>query len=75
MHLVHLTVALQVGEEDFNDDQVPDMITFTASVQGDMPIHGVKALLQFTYSFDVSGLQQLNIKDVPPHLVSGSTAR
>ena len=46
--------ACQVAEEDFNDDQKPDMITFMVTVQGDQPIYGVKALLQFTYEFDVS---------------------
>lgn len=45
----------QYSEEDINFDGKPDIITFSASVQSKVPIHGVQALLQFHYSFSVGG--------------------
>ncbi|KAJ9524045.1 hypothetical protein QJQ45_022467 [Haematococcus lacustris] len=43
--------SIQVGEEDYNFDKKPDVINIAASVQGNTPIKGIKALLQFTYVF------------------------
>lgn len=43
--------TVQVSEEDLNYDDKPDVITLVAKVQGSTPIYGVKALLQFHYSF------------------------
>lgn len=45
---------VQVGEEDINFDGKPDVVDFMATVQNDAPVYGVKALLQFRYSFEVS---------------------
>jgi hypothetical protein len=53
----------QVAEHDYNFDGKPDAITFEASMSAPFAIHSIKALLQFRYSFEVSGrfysLQQL----------------
>ncbi|KAG1679701.1 hypothetical protein FOA52_006220, partial [Chlamydomonas sp. UWO 241] len=43
--------SVQYAEEDINFDGKPDIIMFSASVQSNVPIHGVQALLQFHYSF------------------------
>lgn len=44
----------QAGEEDINFDGKPDVITFIANLQSSQPVYGIKALVQFTYSFNVS---------------------
>lgn len=43
----------QAGEEDINNDGKVDIISFSAAVAKDFPIHSVKALLQFHYSISV----------------------
>lgn len=45
--------ARQVAQVDLNNDGLVDVIDFSASVTGPHPVHGVKALLQFTYSLSV----------------------
>jgi hypothetical protein len=49
---------LQVGEEDINYDGKPDVIEFSARIQSDIPVYAVRALLQFSYFFDVGGRWQ-----------------
>ncbi len=51
--LMAFTLHLQVAELDYNNDGKPDVIDFRATVAGGSPVHGVKALLQFTYSLTV----------------------
>lgn len=63
--------ALQHGEEDINFDGKPDVISFVANVQSDAPIHGVKALLQFHYSFDVRRLSLYACADDLLHACEG----
>lgn len=48
-------VYTQATEQDFNFDDKPDRIRFTASVQGTTPIHAVKALVQLQYTIMVRG--------------------
>lgn len=56
-----LQAWLQASEEDINFDGKPDVIEFVASIQGDTPVYGVKALLQFHYKFHVRMLLMLFI--------------
>lgn len=56
----YVTAAtVQAGEEDINNDGKVDIISFSAAVAKDFPIHSVKALLQFHYS--ISGTLKLDM--------------
>lgn len=46
----YVSANVEVAELDYNNDGKPDVIDFRATVAGGSPVHGVKALLQFTYS-------------------------
>lgn len=45
-----LSAAVQVGEEDYNQDGKPEVIRFTATAQSRYPVNSFKMLLQFSYS-------------------------
>ncbi|KAJ9523862.1 hypothetical protein QJQ45_020057 [Haematococcus lacustris] len=64
VHFTHDAFFLfEVGEEDYNFDKKPDVINIAASVQCSTPIKGIKALLQFTYVFQLVLQQRTPIMD------------
>eukprot|EP00798_Chlamydomonas_sp_ICE-L_P011540 gene11540-34252_t len=50
----YVPASTQVGVDDYNNDQNADMIRFSATVHSDIPVYGVKVLLQFKYKIDTN---------------------
>mmetsp|Transcript_6191 Transcript_6191/g.13482 ORF Transcript_6191/g.13482 Transcript_6191/m.13482 type:complete len:317 (-) Transcript_6191:902-1852(-) len=55
----YVPASVQVAEEDLNNDNKPDVISFVADVHTPNPVYGVKALLQFKYEY--TGTVRLNM--------------
>ena len=69
-HHVCSHTRVQAGEEDVNFDGKPDVINFVANLHSDQPVYGIKALVQFTYSFNVSACLRENKAEETGHLLS-----